>query len=78
MPSFTTQSYSSPKKTFNLLSNLENSTGHSFQFMYLDSLLHHEVGKDMRFLLTSKAAVAAVQPSDEAYRVFLHDSTPLI
>lgn len=46
--------------------------------MYLDSLLHHEVGKDMWFLLTSKAAVAAVQPTDQAYRVFLHDSTPLI
>lgn len=46
--------------------------------MYLDSLLHHDIGKDVQLLLTSKAAVAAVQPTDQAYRVFLHDSTPLI
>lgn len=63
LPSFTTQSYFSPKETFILLSNPENSGGHSF-YMYLDALLHQEAAKDGTFLLASEAAVAAVQLTD--------------
>lgn len=45
--------------------------------MHPGSFSCHETGKDGRFLLTSKAVVAAVQPPAQAHRVFSANITDL-